>query len=116
VRPFWWWGIENYKILIQEKDWDHVVIQMSSNFGKEMRPMTRRLGFVLRQHRIRLRLSLGTVASAAGITPLALHNLETGKTSSRSDTYERVAEAMGLEYVMITLEAHLLAQREDNLL
>ncbi len=66
--------------------------------GKEMAPVTSHLGEVLREIRLALGKSLDEVAQAAGITRLALHNLETGKASSRADTYERVARALGTDY------------------
>jgi transcriptional regulator with XRE-family HTH domain len=84
--------------------------------GKEMMPTTSRLGGVLRRHRVELGLSLEEVAARAGITPVALHNLETGKSSSKSDTYERVSEAMGLDYDLVTHEAAVEARREGAVL
>lgn len=79
--------------------------------GKEMMPTTRFLGQVLRQHRERLGLSLEKVAALAGITQVALHNLETGKASSKSDTYERVSDAMAMMYPLVILEAFLLGNK-----
>ena len=84
--------------------------------GKEMMPTTSRLGGVLRRHRVELGLSLEEVAARAGITPVALHNLETGKSSSKSDTYERVSEAMGLDYDLVTHEAAIEARSEGAVL
>ncbi|MBL9142797.1 MAG: helix-turn-helix transcriptional regulator [Verrucomicrobiaceae bacterium] len=82
--------------------------------GKEMMPTTSRLGGVLRRHREQLGLNLQTVASRAGITPVALHNLETGKSSAKSDTFERVANAMGLDYDIVTHEAAAEARHEED--
>lgn len=74
---------------------------------KEMMPTTSRIGAVERRHREAQGLSLEVVAKRAGITPVALHNLETGKASGRSDTYERVGKAIGIPYVMVVVEAAL---------
>ena len=81
-----------------------------------MRPTTSRLGGVLRRHREALGLKQEVVAARAGITLLALHNLETGKSSSKSDTYERVSETMGLDYNLVTHEAAVEARREGAVL
>jgi DNA-binding XRE family transcriptional regulator len=62
---------------------------------KEMMPVTRQMGPVLRQQREALKRSQEQVADVAGIKLIALHNLEKGKASSKSDTYERVARALG---------------------
>lgn len=70
-----------------------------------MAPVTEKMGPVLRRHRERLDLKQEEVAVRAGITPVALHNMETGKSSSKSDTYERVAAAMGLRYQSVVAEA-----------
>ena len=64
--------------------------------GKEMMPITQCLGPVLRGHREKSGLTIEVVARRAGITPVALHRLETCKASSLGDTYERVAEAIAL--------------------
>jgi len=79
--------------------------------GKEMTPITRELGPVLRQHRERLGLTLEAVAKVAGITLLALHRLETGLSSSFGDTYERVAAPMKRDYDLIVHEAALRSRR-----
>ena len=83
---------------------------------KEMMPTTSHLGGVLRRHREALQLSLETVARRAGITLVALHNLETGKSSARSDTYERVSKGMGLNFALVTIEADLEARGESAVL
>jgi transcriptional regulator with XRE-family HTH domain len=80
--------------------------------AKEMMPTTRHLGPVLRRHRIELGLSLEDVAKLAGLTPVGLHNLETGKASSRSDNYERVAVAMNIDYALVVHEANIDARNE----
>lgn len=79
-----------------------------------MMPTTSLLGGVLRRHREALGLSLQTVASRAGITPVALHNLETGKSSAKSDTFERVSNAIGLDYDIVTHEAAAEARHEEE--
>ena len=79
--------------------------------AKEMMPTTRNLGPVLREHRERLGLTIEEVARRAGITPVALHRLETCQACSKGDTYERVAEAMNLDYDLIVHEAALRSRR-----
>lgn len=78
--------------------------------GKEMMPITQRLGPVLREHREKLGLTIEAVARRAGITPVALHRLETCQACSLGDTYERVAGAMNLDYDLIVHEAALQAR------
>ncbi|MBL9132347.1 MAG: helix-turn-helix domain-containing protein [Verrucomicrobiaceae bacterium] len=82
--------------------------------AKEMMPVTGRLGAVLRRWREQMGKSLEEVAEAAGLTPVGLHNLETGKASSKSDSYERVAEALGLCYPLIVLEAFVESRPEGT--
>lgn len=84
--------------------------------GKEMMPITQCLGPVLRGHREKSGLTIEVVARRAGITPVALHRLETCKASSLGDTYERVAEAMKLDYDLIVHEAALQARRVPHVL
>jgi len=79
---------------------------------KEMMPTTSHVGPVLRRHRLAQGLTLEVVAKAARITPVALHRLETGRASSRADTYERVAVGMGLDYDLIVHEAALLSRKD----
>lgn len=81
---------------------------------KEMMPTTSHLGPVLRRHRERLGLTLEVVARAAGITPVALHRLETGRACSKGDTYERVAVGMKLNYDLIVHEAALEARHDPD--
>jgi transcriptional regulator with XRE-family HTH domain len=76
---------------------------------KEMMPTTRHIGGRLRFHRKRLGQSPEAVAGKANLTVLGLHNLETGKASSRSDNYERVAKALKMIYPIIIAEAYLAA-------
>jgi len=72
---------------------------------KEMMPVTTHMGPVLRRYREQLGLSLECVARMAGISVIALHNLETGKSSSKSDTYERVARALGVGFAEVAVRA-----------
>jgi len=81
---------------------------------KEMMPTTSHVGPVLRRHRERLGLTLEVVAKAAGITTVALHRLETRQSSSKGDTYERVAVAMDLDYDLIVHEAALEARDDPD--
>lgn len=83
---------------------------------KEMMPITSQVGPVLRRHREKRRLTLEVVAKAAGITPVALHRLETGLACSMGDTYERVAVAMKLNYDLIVHEAALEARKPPHVL
>jgi len=80
--------------------------------AKEMMPTTSQLGPVLRRHRLELGLSLEEVAKLAGLTPVALHNLETCKSSSKSDSYERVATALKIDYALVVHEANIEARNE----
>jgi transcriptional regulator with XRE-family HTH domain len=82
---------------------------------KEMMPTTRHIGGRLRFHRERLGESLEDVAEEANLTPVGLHNVETGKASSRSDTYERVAKALKMIYPIIIAEAYLAANGADEI-
>jgi transcriptional regulator with XRE-family HTH domain len=74
-----------------------------SDVPEEMMPTTSHLGPVLKRHREQLHLSREEVAEKANITPLAFFDLETDHSSSRSDTYERVA--LALLYPLVVLEA-----------
>jgi len=84
--------------------------------AKEMMPTTSHLGPVLRQHREELDLTIEEVADKAGITPVALHRLETRQSSSKGDTYERVAVAMDLDYDLIVHEAALKSRKPPHVL
>ena len=75
------------------------------DLGKEKSPVTSQLGPLLRQIRLMLGKSLKEVAKAAGIAPVTLHRLETGKASCFGDTYERVALALGANYDHVVREA-----------
>lgn len=72
---------------------------------KEMTPITSRIGPLLRKHRQEQGLSIEEVARRAGITPVALHRLETCQSCSLGVTYERVARALELNYALIVHEA-----------
>jgi transcriptional regulator with XRE-family HTH domain len=85
-----------------------------SHVPKEMMPTTSHLGPVLKRHREELNLSREEVAEKANITPLALFDLETGRSSSRSDTYERVALAMNLCYPLVVWEAFVDSQNQKG--
>ena len=78
-----------------------------------MMPTTSHLGPVLRRHRVELGLSLEETAKQAGLTPVAVHNLETCKASSKSDNYERVAVALQIDYALIVHEASLEARAKE---
>lgn len=70
-----------------------------------MAPVTAKTGEVLRRHREQQVLTQEAVATKAGITPVALHKVETGKSSPKSDTLERVAAALGMRYRSLVDEA-----------
>lgn len=86
----------------------------NSSTAKEMMPTTSHLGPVLRRHRVELGLILEEVAKQAGLTPVALHNLETCKASSKSDSYERVAIALKIDYALVVHEANIEARNEKR--
>lgn len=85
----------------------------NSSTAKEMMPTTSHLGPVLRRHREELKLTQEQVAQSAGLTPVAVHNLETCKASSKSDNYERVAVALQIDYALIVHEASLEARSKE---
>lgn len=81
---------------------------------KQMMPTTQHLGARLRHHREEAKKKLEDVAEAADLSPVGLHNLETAKASSKSDSYERVAEAVGVSYPVVVMEAYLEANKGDQ--
>lgn len=81
---------------------------------KDQRPISKNIGPLLKQARLKHGLTLKSVAEQAGITSAALFRLENAMTCSASNTYERVAEAMGVNYALIVHEAGILSSLGSN--
>jgi len=64
--------------------------------GHAERSMERHLGNVIRAHRFKNHLTIGEVASQAGISQGMLSKIENGQAAMSLDTLERVARALGV--------------------
>ena len=86
------------------------IMRADSCAGKERMPISASLGPVMGQLRRALGIRQEDAAHEAGITPVALCRMERGLTCSSSDSYEREAQALGIDYELICQLAARLAR------
>jgi transcriptional regulator with XRE-family HTH domain len=92
------------------------IMSANSNPGKQRMPVSGKLGPVLMQLREALGIKQEDAATQADLTPVTLSRMENGLTCSAADTYEREAEALGIDYELVVALAAALARRDENLL
>ncbi len=88
-------------------------LNLHSKASKERMPVSYCLGLVLKLLREALGLNQETVAHHASLSVVGLCRMENGLTCSAADNYERVAEALGLDFGLVVTLAAKLAKRED---
>lgn len=71
---------------------------------KQGQPVRQRVGATVRMLREERRMTLGTVANAATISPSHLSRIERGRTVPGYDVLARIAEALGVELAALTAE------------
>ena len=86
------------------------IMRADSCAGKERMPISANLGPVMGQLRRALGIRQEDAEHEAGITPVALCRMERGLTCSSSDSYEREAQALGIDYELICQLAARLAR------
>lgn len=72
-------------------------------------PVTSRIGDVIRKHREALGMSQEGLALAAGISPLAVHLIETHQRYPKMDTAERLSTALDIPLPALVMEAAVTA-------
>lgn len=70
-------------------------------------PVTGKIGDVIRRRREALHLSQEALARAAGLTPLAVHWIETHQRYPMMDTVERIALALNTVLAVLITEASI---------
>lgn len=82
--------------------------------AKSQRPISRQIGPQLKAQRLARNMTLEEVAEKSKLTVAAIYRMENGLTCSASNSYEAVAEAIGVSYGVVVHQAELASLKEKE--